>query len=146
MARSYRFGPTRRAVNVVMTGLLRLGVPAPQRTSYLLETTGGRSGAVRQVPVNLLVDGDRRWLVSPYGDVGWVHNLRAHPTLTLRRGRRTESLVAHEVDPQEAAPLLKRYLKQVRITLPYFDAKVSDPVEVFAEEAAHHPVFELHRA
>ncbi len=43
MARAYRFGPTRRAVNVMMGGLLRLGVPAPQRTSYLLETRGGRA-------------------------------------------------------------------------------------------------------
>lgn len=143
MAREYRFGIGRRAVNVVMTWLLRRGVPAPQRTSYLLTTQGRRTGLEREVPVNLVVDDRRRWLVSPYGDVGWVHNLRASPSLTLRRGRHTEALMAREVGVEEAAPVLKRYVKQVRITAPYFDVKAADPVDRFAAEAHRHPVFEL---
>ncbi len=98
------------------------------------------------MPVNLVVDGGRRWLVSPYGDVGWVHNLRADPSVTLRRGRRTKALVAHEVGAEDAAPILKRYRKQVKITAPYFDAKAGDPVEAYAAEASAHPVFELQAA
>ena len=146
MPRAYRFGPTRRAVNVAMTALLRLGIPAPQRTSYLMTTRGRRTGTSRTVPVNLVVEGGRRWLVSPYGDVGWVHNLRAEPILTLGRGRHRESLIAHEIAPADAGPILKRYVSQVRITAPYFDAKASAPESEFVGEAAHHPVFELQSA
>ena len=93
--------------------------------------------------MNLVVDAKKRWLVSSYGDVGWVHNLRADPSLMLRRGRHHESLVAHELSQAEADPILKRYVNQVPITAPYFDAKRSAPDSEFADEAARHPVFEL---
>jgi len=143
MARQYRLGPTRKAVNVVMSGLLRAGVPAPQRTSYLMTTKGRKTGLDRTTPVNLVEDENERWLVSPYGDVPWVHNLRAHPELVLSRGRGKELLVAEEIDPTEAGPILRRYVRQVAITRPYFDAKRNDPVEAFAAEANRHPVFRL---
>ena len=146
MARTYKLGVVRRAINVVITGLLRVGVPAPQRHSWLLTTTGRHTGRARTTPVNLVVDGDLRWLVSPYGDVGWVHNLRADPSATLRRGRRRQSVTTRELGPEEAGPILQRYIKQVAITIPYFDAKRSAPVEHFAAEAARHPAFEVHEA
>ncbi len=145
MARSYKLGTTRRALNTVLGVLLRVGLPAPQRTSYLMTTTGRRSGLPRTVPVNLVVEGDHRWLVSPYGDVGWVHNLRADPLLTLRRGRSRESLTAHELEAEAAGPVLKRYVAQVRITAPYFDAHRAAPVADFVREARRHPVFQLRR-
>jgi deazaflavin-dependent oxidoreductase (nitroreductase family) len=127
----------------MMTALLRLGVPAPQRTSYLMTTYGRTSGLERTTPVNLIEADGERWLVSPYGDVGWVHNLRANPALRLRRGRAQESLVAEAVGPAEAGPILKRYVRQVRITAPFFDARRTDPVEDFVAEADRHPVFRL---
>jgi deazaflavin-dependent oxidoreductase (nitroreductase family) len=126
-----------------MTALLRVGIPAPQRTSYLMTTRGRRTSVFRTVPVNLVVEGRKRWLVSPYGDVGWVHNLRADPSLTLRRGRHRESLVAQEVGSEDAGVILKRYVNQVRITAPYFDAKRSASELDFANEAGRHPVFEI---
>jgi deazaflavin-dependent oxidoreductase (nitroreductase family) len=143
VAKSYRLGPSRRAINRVMTALLRLGVPAPQRTSYLMTTHGRTSGLERTTPVNLVDADGARWLVSPYGDVGWVHNLRANGALQLHRGRGQESLVAEEVRPEEAGPILKRYVRQVRITAPFFDARRTDPVESFVAEAGRHPVFRL---
>src|SRR5437588_574409 len=106
VARAYRLGPIRKAVNVAMSALLRAGVPAPQRTSYLMTTKGRKTGLDRTAPVNLVEDEDERWLVSPYGDVSWVHNLRADPELVLSRGRRKERLVAEEIDPAEAGPIL----------------------------------------
>jgi deazaflavin-dependent oxidoreductase (nitroreductase family) len=127
----------------MMTALLRLGVPAPQRTSYLMTTCGRTSGLERTTPVNLIEADGERWLVSPYGDVGWVHNLRANGALRLRRGRAQESLVAEAVGPAEAGPILKRYVRQVRITAPFFDARRTDPVEDFVAEADRHPVFRL---
>jgi deazaflavin-dependent oxidoreductase (nitroreductase family) len=126
-----------------MTALLRLGIPAPQRTSYLMTTYGRTSGLERTTPVNLVDADGERWLVSPYGDVGWVHNLRANGALQLRRGRTRESVTAEEVGAQEAGPILKRYVHQVRITAPFIDARHTDPVENFVAEGGRHPVFRL---
>jgi deazaflavin-dependent oxidoreductase (nitroreductase family) len=140
MARSYQLGPLRRAVNAVMRTLIRLGVGG--RTTYLLTTTGRKSGQPRTTPVTLVENGER-WLVSPYGDVAWVHNIRAHPDVMLQRGRHQFALRASEADATEAGPVLQRYVHKVRITAPYFDARPDDPVESFVAEAARHPVFRL---
>jgi deazaflavin-dependent oxidoreductase (nitroreductase family) len=143
MARQYRLGPTRKAVNVVITALLKRGVPIPGKTSYLMTTKGRRTGLDRTTPVNLVETDGERWLVSPYGDVAWVHNLRADATVRLSRGSLHEVWAAEEVDSATAAPILRRYVDQVRVTVPYFDAKPGDSVEDFAAEADRHPVFRL---
>jgi hypothetical protein len=51
--------------------------------------------------------------------------------------------VAEEVGPEQAAPILRRYVRQVRITAPFFDARRTDPLESFVAEAGRHPVFRL---
>jgi deazaflavin-dependent oxidoreductase (nitroreductase family) len=86
MARQYRLGPVRRAVNAVVTPLVKLGVTP--RNTVLLTTTGRKSGQPRTTPVSLVDLEDERWLVSSYGDVGWVHNVRALPRVVLRRGKK----------------------------------------------------------
>ncbi len=141
MARGYRLGPARRVVNMVMTAMLRLGLGS--KSAYLLTTTGRKTRQKRTTPVILVETGDARWLISPYGMVGWVHNVRATPGVSLRRGKRTEQLRAEEVDAQTAGPVLQQYLRNVRVTAPFFDAKPNDPVERFVEEAGRHPVFRL---
>ena len=128
-----------------MSALLRMGIPAPQRSSYLMTTKGRKTGVERTTPVNLVEDDSGRWLVSPYGVVPWVLNLRANPELVLRRGTHKESVVAHEVGATDAGPILQRYVRQVRITAPFFDARSGDPVEAFVAEAERHPVFRLSR-
>ncbi len=141
MAKTYQLGPRRRAVNVLMKPLVRLGIGG--KSTYLLTTIGRRIGQERTTPVILVeIDGER-WLVSPYGLVAWVHNVRAQPEVVLRHGRREETLHAKEVDPIEAGPVLKRYLRNARVTAPFFDANSNDPVETFIEEAPRHPVFRL---
>jgi hypothetical protein len=85
----------------------------------------------------------QRWLVSPYGRVGWVYNVRAEPKVWLRRGSKTEVLQAEEVSPEVAGPILQRYVRKARVTAPFFDAKADDPVEQFVREAPRHPVFKL---
>lgn len=143
MANTYKLGPARRAGNVIMTTMLRLGIASG--SSYLLTTTGRKTGQRRTTPVTLVGAGDERWLVSPYGIVGWVHNVRAEPELSLRRGRRTEVLYAEELGAGDAGPVLQRYVHDVRITAPFFDAKADDPVEQFVQEAHRHPAFRLSR-
>jgi len=141
MARTYRLGPARKLVNTVVTALLNLGIGA--RSTYLLTTTGARSGLPRTTPVVLVEDSSGRWLVSPYGEVAWVHNVRTTPQVTLRRGRTTLTVAAHELDAQTAGPVLRRYLRQAGVVAPFFDAKAESPISDFVAEAAQHPVFAL---
>jgi deazaflavin-dependent oxidoreductase (nitroreductase family) len=141
MAKTYKLGPARRAVNVLMKPLIRLGVGG--KSTYLLTTTGRRTGQQRTTPVILVENDGERWLVSPYGLVAWVHNVRAQPEVTLSHGGRAETLHAEEVDPATAGPVLQRYVRRVRVTAPFFDAKGDDPVDKFIEEAPRHPVFRL---
>ena len=146
MARTYRLGVARKLTNAVVKALLARGVPAAGRTGYLLTTKGRKSGADRTTPVNVVeVDGER-WLVSPYGQVGWVHNLRAEATARLRRGRTRETWAVEEAGATTAAPVLREYVRRIPVTAPFFDAKASDPVEAFAAEADRHPVFRLARS
>jgi len=141
MAKSYQLGPARRAVNALMNPLVRVGIGG--KSTYLLTTTGCRTGQQRTTPVILVENDGQRWLVSPYGIVAWVHNVRAQPEVILRHGRRVETLHAGEVDAATAGPVLQRYVRNVRVTAPFFDAKGDDPVDRFIEEAPRHPVFKL---
>ncbi len=141
MANTYHLGPARRAVNVVMNRFVRLGIGG--KSTYLLTTIGRKTGQQRTTPVILDEYRGERWLVSPYGQVAWVHNVRAQPEVTLQHGKRVEKLHAEEVDSVTAAPILQRYVRNVRVTAPYFDAKGDAPVEDFIEEAPRHPVFKL---
>jgi deazaflavin-dependent oxidoreductase (nitroreductase family) len=134
-------GVVRRGLNVAMEAALRRGLGPPG--IFLLETRGRRTGTVRTTPVSLVQDDGVRYLVSPYGTPAWVHNARAAGEVTLRRGRRTETLPISELGPQESGPVLKRYAQEQRITRPWFDAQHDGPAEAFAAEAARHPVFRL---
>jgi deazaflavin-dependent oxidoreductase (nitroreductase family) len=141
MAHTYRLSPGRRAVNRVVRLLIRLGLmPGP---TYLLTVPGRRTGRPLSTPVTLVEDAGARWLVAPYGDVGWVRNARAAGQVTLSRGGRAEILAIRELSAAEAAPLLQRYVTRVPITRPFFDAKPDSPVAAFEAEAPRHPVFQL---
>jgi len=104
---------------------------------------GGERGQPRTTPVILIETDAQRWLVSPRGAVGLVHNVRATPEVSPRRGKTTEVLYASDVDAVTAGPVLQRYVRDVRVTAPFFDAKADDPVELFVNEASRHPVFRL---
>jgi hypothetical protein len=88
-------------------------------------------------------EGGRRWLVSPYGEVAWVRNLRATGRATLSRCGRTEAVAVREITPEEAAPVLKLYVTRVPITRPYFDVKPESDLDAFRAEAQRHPVFAI---
>lgn len=139
MARQYRLGVLRRLGNVFTTAAVLLRIP---RKTVLLETVGARTGKVRRTPVNVLALDGERWMVAPYGTVGWVHNARAAPQVTLRRGFAGEpvSLRPAENDEQRGR-VLRAYWKAFPITRPFFDAAGDAPPEAFAAEAARHPVF-----
>ncbi len=146
MARKYRLGVMRKAANVVVTACLKRGIPIAGSTGWLLTTRGRRSGTDRTTPVNVVEVGGGRWLVSPYGRVGWVHNLRADATARLWRGDTRETWEVEEADAATAGPVLRAYVRKLPVTAPFFDAKPADPPEVFAAEADRHPVFRLARS
>ncbi|MQA85511.1 MAG: nitroreductase family deazaflavin-dependent oxidoreductase [Streptosporangiales bacterium] len=144
MARTYRLGVLRRAANVFMRAFVRLGLGP--RSTHLLTVVGRKSGVPRTTPVDLVEEGGRRWLVAPYGAVGWVHNVRAAGKVTLRRGRRVETVGVVEVGATESAPILRRYLTKVAIVRPFFDVEPDSPDEDFVAEASRHPVFRITEA
>jgi hypothetical protein len=90
-----------------------------------------------------LVETGERWLVAPYGEVSWVRNACAAGELTLSRAGPSETLRIEEVGPEQAAPILREYLKQVAIARSYFDVTPDGPLEEFKAEAPRHPVFRL---
>ncbi len=146
MARKYRLGVMRKAANVLVTASLERGILIAGSTGWLLTTRGRRSGADRTTPVNVVEVGGDRWLVSPYGQVGWVYNLRADATARLWRGRTRETWEVEEADAATAGPVLRAYVRKLPVTAPFFDAKPGDPAETFAAEADRHPVFRLARS
>jgi deazaflavin-dependent oxidoreductase (nitroreductase family) len=139
-----------RLGNLFTTTLLRAGVKLSGfgRPMYLLTVRGRRSGQPRTTPVVVIEQDGRRYLVSPFGIVDWVRNLRAAGQATLTRGRRDERVQATELPRAEAALALKNLLSG---TLPAF---LTDPLGVTAESSqeeleratAEHPVFVLQGA
>jgi deazaflavin-dependent oxidoreductase (nitroreductase family) len=141
MARDYRMNPIRRLVNSALRPLLRWGL-GPRRT-YLLSVPGRKSGRLYTTPVTLVEQAGLRWLVAPYGEVGWVRNARAAGEVTLHRGRHREDVVVFPLDAAEAAPVLKQYVREVPITRPYFEAQPTASLAAFQAEADRHPVFRI---
>jgi deazaflavin-dependent oxidoreductase (nitroreductase family) len=67
--------------------LIRLGLRAgiAPRAFALLETTGRRTGLVRQTPVGNGLDGDTFWLVAAHGtQADYVRNLQADPRVRVK--------------------------------------------------------------
>jgi deazaflavin-dependent oxidoreductase (nitroreductase family) len=105
--------------NTIMSALVRAGL-VPR--SCLLTTRGRTTGRPRTNPVVPVQHGGRRWLVAPYGPVSWVHNARAAGRVSLTRRRGTRDYTIREVSPDEAGPVLERYVRIAPSTRPYFQA------------------------
>jgi deazaflavin-dependent oxidoreductase (nitroreductase family) len=111
------------------------------KNNYMLTATGRNTGLPRSTPVSLVVEGQQRWLVAPYGDVAWVRNARAAGRVTLARGKQSEVVSITELESAESAPVLKTYITNVGVTRSYFDVRPDSSLEAFAAEAPRHPVF-----
>jgi deazaflavin-dependent oxidoreductase (nitroreductase family) len=138
-----------RLGNMVTRTLLRAGLKISGPNSvpmYMLTVRGRKSGQPRTTPIVVIEQDRKRYLVSPFGEVDWVRNLRAAGEATLTRGRRTEAVRAQELPRDEASRVLQRSAE--RNSIPSFLAKYfevtaqSSPAE-FDAAAARHPVFFL---
>ena len=141
MARTFRQTRLRRLASHLIGAAARLGV-AGART-HVLTVRGRRTGRRISTPVQLVLDGETRWLVAAYGERAWVKNARAAGEVELTRARRTTRHRIEEAAAEEAAPVLREYLRTTLLVKPYFDARADDPVEAFVTEAATHPVFRV---
>ena len=84
--------------------------------------------------------------MAPYGETAWVRNVRAAGEVELRRAGTAERCLAREATADEAVPVLRSYLRQLRLVVgSYFDVTPSSPDAAFAAEAPRHPVFLLTR-
>lgn len=127
-----------------------LGVGIPMGPLILLTVRGRTTGQPRTTPVALLERGADRWLVATFGEVHWTRNLRAAGEGILTHGRRRQAVVAVELTPEAAGPVLKdalapdaasrliaAFLRRYLAVAP--DASLND----FVTAARRHPVFEL---
>jgi deazaflavin-dependent oxidoreductase (nitroreductase family) len=121
-----------RGANTMLTRALRNG--RGPRFMRLLDVQGRRSGATHSTPVVPVRDGERTWLVSPFGEVGWVRNARVAGRVELERGDERTMYGVRELGPDETGPVVRRYL--------------STPARFFVsrqmrDTSRPHPVFEL---
>ena len=86
-----------------------------------------------------------RWIVAPYGERSWVKNARVAGWVDLDRAGRTTRATLAEVEPREAAPVLRAYLRSTAVTRGYFDVSPDSPLAAFEAEAVRHPVFRVTR-
>ena len=137
--REYRKKHGDRAGNAIFSVLTRVGIgPA-----HLLTTRGRMTGQLRTTPVILVMQGQQRWLVAPYGAVPWVLNARAAGQVRLRRGPDRHDYTLRQLPAAQAGPILQRYIRIAPATRPYFQASKDSPIADFIAEADRHPVFEL---
>ena len=141
MAKTYKLNLGTRLVNWVFRTMTRLGLGASYR--QILTVPGRKTGRLYSTPVDVMEVGGDRWLVAGYGPVNWVRNARAAGEVTLSRGGRTEKYRIAEASPAEAVPVLRKYLTDVRVVRPYFDAAPDAPDEALEAELSRHPVFRL---
>ena len=139
MAATYHLSSARRAINFFVRAGLALGLG--ETNTRTLTVVGRKSGKPLSTPVTLVVEDGSEWIVAPYGERQWVKNLRAAGKATLSRGLKRRDVTVRELTPEEAAPVIRRYIERVPVTAHYWDVTAGDPDEAILAEAAHHPVF-----
>jgi deazaflavin-dependent oxidoreductase (nitroreductase family) len=90
----------------------RVGASSSQGPMLLLSTVGRRSGQPRTTVLLFMRDGGDFVVVGSNGGrpqpPAWALNLEAEPKATVRDGRRTLSVVAETVSPEERGELWSR--------------------------------------
>jgi deazaflavin-dependent oxidoreductase (nitroreductase family) len=93
--------------------LLRRGVSFGREHSVVLTVPGRKSGRPRSTPVTPMhVDG-QRYVVATFPGADWVANVRATDAVTLTDGRLSQQVRMVELEPEQAAPVLRSFGEQV---------------------------------
>jgi deazaflavin-dependent oxidoreductase (nitroreductase family) len=139
--KTYKRNLATRLINSWFVTLTNLGLGASYR--HILTVPGRKTGRPHSTPVDLVEVGGHRWLVAGYGPANWVLNTRAHGAVTLSRGSHSQTFKVEEVGVEDAVPVLRKYIAEIRVTRPYFDATPSSSDEAVAAELSKHAVFRL---
>jgi deazaflavin-dependent oxidoreductase (nitroreductase family) len=91
---------------------LRRGIRFGQEPSVVLTAPGRKSGKPRSTPVTPLQMGGRRYIVGTFPGADWVANVRAADTVTLTDGGQDQQVRMVEVEPDQAAPVLRSFAEQ----------------------------------
>ena len=94
--------------NPVAKLLLSAGIP--MGPNVLLTVQGRKSGLPRSTPVSIVENAGRRGLISPFGEVNWVRNLRAAKHATITVHGRKEEVKAVELGTAEAVEFIRDVL------------------------------------
>lgn len=131
-----------RSLNGLWGRLAASGV-APARLSAL-EVRGRKSGRVLSFPVVVADLEGERYLVAMLGEISnWAENVRAAGgEATLTHGRR-EPVRLREVEVDQRAPILRRYLRLAPGARPHFPIGPDADLEAFERIAPDYPVFRV---
>lgn len=135
--------------NTMVKTLLRAGVKltGPGRCPmYLITVRGRKSGQPRTTPIAIVEQDGNRYLLTPYGAVDWVRNLRAAGEATLTRGRHPEQIRAVELPEDQAGLVLRRFMETGNPIIRLFGVTGETAPEDIEHLAASHPVFLLRKA
>ena len=136
----------------ILNPLIRrlLGAGLPFGPNVLLTVRGRSSGLPRTFPVAILELGGRRFVQSPFGEVNWVHNLRAAGEAVVSKGRGHQRVDAIEVVPEDGGSLLREALApyvRSRVLRPvlgrFFHLRTDSTLDEYVAQARTHPMFEL---
>ncbi len=145
MAKQFEYTFVFKAGNFVTKSLLALGIS--YNGSTLITVAGRKSGLPHSTPISLVEFEGQRYVQSPFGNVNWVRNLRAAGKATLSRGSRHETVVATELSPEQAAPVIKSMLaKAPKMIQEYFDVTAESSLADVIHDAPNHAVFAVHAA
>ena len=134
-------------LNPLIRRLLRIGMP--MGPNVVLTVRGRTSGQPRTFPVSLMEANGRQYVFATFGETNWVRNLRASGRATLSRGRHEQTVVAHELTPEEAGPVLRealgRFLHSPARPLirRWYELDDDSTAEDYLREARRHAGFEL---
>jgi hypothetical protein len=93
--------------------------------------------------------GGRQYVFATFGETNWVRNLRAAGRATIRRDREEHSVIATELTPEEAAPVLRaalaRFLDSPAAPLirRFYPLGPDSTLDDYLREARRHAGFEL---
>ena len=137
-----------RLLNPLISGLLRIGFPIGPM--ILLTVRGRKTGQYRTTPVGLFEVNGRRYLVSTFGKVNWVYNLRAAREAILTHGFSKKRYEVVELSPSDAAPIYRGvfapYLASFfmrPMVRAWYGVTSDTSLNELVNMALKHPIFEL---
>ncbi len=140
MTKEYKLSVGKRFGNTVV----KLMSKFDKGPAWKLTTAGRKSGERRDVMVTPVTVDGTEYLVSPYGAVSWVLNLRASDRATLSRGSTTSRVKAVEIDGDEAGKVLAKYYHEnAKYVAEYFDFEQNPTITDFTRVSKSHPVFRV---